>query len=157
MIYNESFVLRRIIMQFSFRMPVAVQILLCIAKFDGVFKTTSTFLASSVNINPVIIRKTLGQLKAAGLVEVAAGVGGARLVKEPCEITLQEIFNAVEEDEDLFHIQENPNPQCPVGRNIQQVLGNKLSVVKNHMLDDFAKITLADLLNDINTAEESRQ
>ena len=31
-------------MQFSFRMPVAVQILLCIAKFDGVFKTTSTFL-----------------------------------------------------------------------------------------------------------------
>ena len=144
-------------MQFSFRMPVAVQILLCIAKFDGVFKTTSTFLASSVNINPVIIRKTLGQLKAAGLVEVAAGVGGARLVKEPCEITLQEIFNAVEEDEDLFHIQENPNPQCPVGRNIQQVLGNKLSIVKNHMLDDFAKITLADLLNDINTAEQNRQ
>ena len=144
-------------MQFSFRMPVAVQILLCIAKFDGVFKTTSTFLASSVNINPVIIRKTLGQLKAAGLVEVAAGVGAAKLVKEPREITLQEIFNAVEEDEDLFHIQENPNPKCPVGRNIQQVLGNKLSVVKNHMLDDFAKITLADLLNDINTAEESRQ
>ena len=59
-------------MQFSFRMPVAVQILLCIAKFDGVFKTTSTFLASSVQVNPVIIRKTLGQLKAAGLVEVAA-------------------------------------------------------------------------------------
>ena len=144
-------------MQFSFRMPVAVQILLCIAKFDGVFKTTSTFLASSVNINPVIIRKTLGQLKAAGLVEVAAGVGGAKLVKEPREITLQEIFNAVEEDEDLFHIQENPNPKCPVGRNIQQVLGNKLSVVKNHMLDDFAKITLADLLNDINTAEQNRQ
>ncbi|MBO6246824.1 MAG: Rrf2 family transcriptional regulator, partial [Anaerovibrio sp.] len=60
-------------------------------------------------------------------------------------------------DEDLFHIQENPNPKCPVGRNIQQVLGNKLSVVKNHMLDDFAKITLADLLNDINTAEQNRQ
>ena len=63
----------------------------------------------------------------------------------------------MEEDEDLFHIQENPNPQCPVGRNIQQVLGNKLSVVKNHMLNDFAKITLDDLLNDINTAEQNRQ
>ena len=141
-------------MQFSFRMPVAVQILLCIAKFDGVFKTTSAFLASSVNVNPVIIRKTLGQLKAAGLVEVAAGVGGAKLLKMPQEITLREVFQAVEEDVDLFHIQENPNPQCPVGRNIQQVLGARLSVVKNHMLDDFAQITLADLAADIDDAEQ---
>lgn len=141
-------------MQFSFRMPVAVQILLCIARFDGVFKMTSTFLASSVNVNPVIIRKTLGQLKAAGLVEVAAGVGGAKLLKMPQEITLREVFQAVEEDADLFHIQENPNPQCPVGRNIQQVLGARLSVVKNHMLDDFAQITLADLAADIDDAEQ---
>lgn len=136
-------------MQFSFRMPVAVHIMLCIAKFDGVFKTTSTFLASSVNVNPVIIRKTLGQLKAAGLVEVAAGVGGAKLTKAPQDITLQDVFQAVEEDEDLFHIQDNPNPQCPVGRNIHRVLGSRLSMVKSHMLDDFAKITLADLLEDI--------
>jgi len=141
-------------MQFSFRMPVAVQILLCIAKFDGVFKTTSTFLASSVQVNPVIIRKTLGQLKAAGLVEVAAGVGGAKLLKAPQDITLREVFQAVEEDVDLFHIQENPNPQCPVGRNIQQVLGARLSVVKDNMLADFARVTLADLLVDIDRAEE---
>ena len=143
-------------MQFSFRMPVAVHIMLCIAKFDGVFKTTSTFLASSVNVNPVIIRKTLGQLKAAGLVEVAAGVGGAKLTKAPQNITLQDVFQAVEEDEDLFHIQDNPNPQCPVGRNIHQVLGSRLSMVKDHMLNDFAKITLADLLGDIQDAEEVR-
>lgn len=136
-------------MQFSFRMPVAVHIMLCIAKFDGVFKTTSTFLASSVNVNPVIIRKTFGQLKAAGLVDVAAGVGGAKLTKAPQDITLQDLFQAVEEDEDLFHIQDNPNPQCPVGRNIHRVLGSRLSMVKSHMLDDFSRITLADLLEDI--------
>ena len=136
-------------MQFSFRMPVAVHIMLCIAKFDGVFKTTSTFLASSVNVNPVIIRKTLGQLKAAGLVEVAAGVGGAKLTKAPQDITLRDVFQAVEEDEDLFHIQDNPNPKCPVGRNIHRVLGSRLSTVKNHMLSDFSKITLANLLEDM--------
>ncbi|MBP3780935.1 MAG: Rrf2 family transcriptional regulator [Selenomonas sp.] len=143
-------------MQFSFRMPVAVQILLCIAKFDGVFKLTSNFLASSVNVNPVIIRKTLGQLKAAGLVEVAAGVGGAKLLQKPQDITLREVFQAVEEDEDLFHIQESPNPQCPVGRNIQQVLGQRLTLVKNNMLADFAEVTLADLLADIESAEQQR-
>ena len=143
-------------MQFSFRMPVAVQILLCIAKFDGVFKTTSTFLASSVNINPVIIRNTLGQLKAAGLVKVAAGVGGAKLTKEPKDITLKEVFQAVEEDEDLFHIQDNPNPQCPVGRNIHRLLDSRLSLVKEHMLNDFADITLDELLDDIEKSEQTR-
>lgn len=141
-------------MQFSFRMPVAVHIMLCIAKFDGVFKTTSTFLASSVNVNPVIIRKTLGKLKAANLVEVAAGVGGTKLTKSPQDITLREIFQAVEEDEDLFHIQDNPNPQCPVGRNIHRVLGSRLSLVKEHMLSDFSQITLADLLEDIPDNEQ---
>ena len=130
--------------------------MLCIAKFDGVFKLTSNFLASSVNVNPVIIRKTLGQLKAAGLVEVAAGVGGAKLLQKPQDITLREVFQAVEEDEDLFHIQESPNPQCPVGRNIQQVLGQRLSLVKNNMLADFAEVTLADLLADIESAEQQR-
>ena len=143
--------------QFSFRMPVAVQILLCIAKFGGMFKTTSTFLASSVNVHPVIIRKTLGQLRNAGLVEVAAGVGGAKLMKKPQDITLQDIFQAVEDDEDLFHIQDNPNPRCPVGRNIKQVLGSRLSTVKEHMLADFSQITLADLLDDVAKAEEKQQ
>ena len=75
-------------MQFSFRLPVATHILLCIERFKDEYKTTSTFLASSVNVNPVIIRKILGQLKAAGLVEVAAGVGGAQLIKSPADITL---------------------------------------------------------------------
>ncbi|MBR3456662.1 MAG: Rrf2 family transcriptional regulator [Selenomonadaceae bacterium] len=144
-------------MQFSFRLPVATHILLCIERFQGEFKTTSTFLAGSVNVNPVIIRKTLGQLKAAGLVEVAAGVGGAKLTKSPKDITLWDVFRAVEEDEDLFHFQENPNPNCPVGKNIHKILGDRLEKVKNHMLEDLAKVTLADLLRDIDENEKNEE
>mgnify|MGYP002627072790 CR=1 FL=1 len=59
-------------MQFSTRLPVAVHILLCIDVFEGQYKTTSTFLADSVGVNPVIVRNTLGQLKTAGLVRVEA-------------------------------------------------------------------------------------
>ena len=140
-------------MQFSFRLPVATHILLCIERFKDEYKTTSTFLASSVNVNPVIIRKTLGQLKAAGLVEVAVGVGGAKLTKSPEDITLWDVFQAVEEDEDLFHFQENPNPACPVGRNIHGVLGDRLEEVRQHMLADFKKVTLADLLESIKAKE----
>ena len=59
-------------MQFSSRLPIAVHVLLCIHTFDGAEKLTSDFLAGSVNVNPVIIRNTLGKLKAAGLVTVDA-------------------------------------------------------------------------------------
>lgn len=140
-------------MQFSVRLPVATHILLCIEHFQGKIKTTSDFLAGSVNVHPVIIRKTLGQLKAAGLVEVAAGVGGARLTKDPKDITLLDVFRAVEEDEDLFHFQEKPNPQCPIGRNIHGILGKRLELIKQHMLADLAKVTLADLLGEIEEKE----
>ena len=84
-------------MRFSSRLPIAVHILLCIAVFHDRHKITSTFLAGSVGVNPVVIRNTLGQLKAAGLVHVEAGVGGASLAKEPRDITLLDVFRAVEE------------------------------------------------------------
>lgn len=137
-------------MQFSSRLPIAVHIMLAIEEFDGKEKTTSTFLAGSVNVNPVIIRNTLGQLKAAGLVTVKAGEGGASLAKEPKDITLLDLFDAVEKDEDLFHFHENPNPECPVGRNVHAVLDLRLFAIQQAMRDQMASVTLQDLIDDMN-------
>lgn len=137
-------------MQFSSRLPIAVHILLAIVEFEGKAKTTSTFLAGSVNVNPVIIRNTLGQLKAAGLVTVKAGEGGASLAKEPADITLMDIFNAVEKEETLFHFHENPNPECPVGKNVHAVLDNKLFAIQEAMREKMESITLQDLIDDMN-------
>lgn len=137
-------------MQFSSRLPVAVHILLAIVEFGGKEKTTSTFLAGSVNVNPVIIRNTLGQLKAAGLVTVKAGEGGASLAKEPKDITLMDVFDAVEKEEALFHFHENPNPECPVGKNVHAVLDSKLFVIQEAMQEKMESITLQDLIDDLN-------
>lgn len=137
-------------MQFSSRLPIAVHILLAIVEFEGKEKTTSTFLAGSVNVNPVIIRNTLGQLKAAGLVMVKAGEGGASLAKETEDITLMDIFDAVEKEEALFHFHENPNPKCPVGKNVHAVLDNKLLAIQETMREKMESITLQDLINDMN-------
>ena len=60
-------------MQISSRFTIAVHIFDCIETFQGKYKLTSDFLASSVNVNPVIIRKILSQLRNAGLVNVARG------------------------------------------------------------------------------------
>ena len=85
---------------------VAAHILMCIGYFQGKEKLTSDFLAGSVNVNPVVIRNTLGKLKKAGIVRVEAGIGGASLARDPSDITLLDIFSAVETDTDLFHFHE---------------------------------------------------
>ncbi|MDO4173687.1 MAG: Rrf2 family transcriptional regulator [Eubacteriales bacterium] len=136
-------------MQFSSRLPIATHILLAIVTFSGKEKTTSTFLAGSVNVNPVIIRNTLGQLKAAGLVTVKAGEGGASLTKEPKDITLLDIFEAVEKEEALFHVHENPNPACPVGKRVHAVLDHELGLIQRAMQEQMNAITLQDLLDDM--------
>ena len=87
-------------------------------------KVTSDMIAGSVGVNPVIIRKTLSQLKKAGLIHVARGTGGAELAKAADEISLLDIYQAVEclgLTGQLFGFHDNPNPACPIGHNIHNV------------------------------------
>ena len=62
-------------MQISSRFTIALHIFACVDTFKDEHKVTSDFLASSINTNPVIIRKILTQLKNAGLINVARGTG----------------------------------------------------------------------------------
>ena len=68
-------------MQISSRFTIAVHIFACIEAFEDQYKLTSDFLAGSVNVNPVIIRKTMSQLQKAGLIKVARGTGGIRITR----------------------------------------------------------------------------
>lgn len=137
-------------MQISSRFTIAIHILACIDTFEKDYKITSDFLASSVNVNPVIIRKILSQLKSAKIVDVQRGSGGASIIKPVEKVTFLDIYNAVEciEDGELFHFHENPNLKCPVGRNIHNVLDSKLLQVQNALENELRKITLADVIKD---------
>ena len=138
-------------MQISSRFTLAVHIFACIDTFKDEYKVTSDFIAKSTNVNPVIIRKILLQLKAAGLVEVARGTGGTKIPRPLSEITFLDIYRAVEcvGDNQLFHFHENPNPNCPVGMNIHNVLDDKLESVQNAMERELQSITLADVKKDL--------
>lgn len=137
-------------MQITSRLTVALHVFSCMKAFEGQYKLTSDFLASSVNVNPVVIRRLLQQLKAAGLVEVTRGSGGCRPAKPLEEITMLDVYRAVDcvEDNSLFHFHENPNPNCPVGRNIHNVLDEKLMRVQKAMEDEMQKITMAEIAHD---------
>lgn len=137
-------------MQISSRFTLAVHILICIDTFKDEYKTTSDFLAGSTNVNPVIVRKILSQLKSAGLVTVARGSGGASIAKPLDAITFLDIYNAVDCVEgELFHFHESPNENCPVGRNIHLILDDKLLQVQNALERELKSITLADVKGDL--------
>ena len=137
-------------MQISSRFTIAVHIFACIDTFEKDQKITSDFLSASINVNPVIIRKILSSLKKSGLINVLRGTGGTTIAKPLDQITLLDIFQSVEclEDGKLFHFHENPNANCPVGKNIHSILHDKLLRVQKAMENELASITLEDVIND---------
>lgn len=134
-------------MQISSRFTVALHILTCVETFKDQYKITSDFLAGSINTNPVIIRKILTQLKNAGLITVARGTGGVNTTRPLNEISFYDVYEAIEpvENGDLFSFHTSPNPQCPVGRNIHNLLDDKLKAIQLAMEAEMKKYTIEDL------------
>ena len=142
-------------MQISSRFTMAIHMFACIDTFSDQ-KMTSDFMAASIGTNPVIIRKLLQQLKAAGLIKVSRGTGGVTITRPLDQITFLDIYKAVEctPDEELFHFHENANSNCPVGRNIHRVLDGRLLQVQKAMEDKLAGMTLADVKKDVSLCIE---
>lgn len=137
-------------MQITSKFTVAVHILTCIDIFGGQMRVTSDFLSGSTGVNAVIVRNVLGQLRNAGIVETRQGSGGAHLAKALDEITLYDIYKAVDcvDDEGLFHFHENPNADCPVGRNIHKAMDDRLQTAQSALENELKKTTLAEIVAD---------
>lgn len=137
-------------MQITSKFTVAVHILTCIDVFGGQMRVTSDFLSGSTGVNAVIVRGVLGQLRNAGIVETRQGSGGAHLAKALDEITLYDIYKAVDciDDEGLFHFHENPNVDCPVGRNIHKAMDGRLKAAQAALENELKSTTLAQVVAD---------
>ena len=131
-------------MQIPSRFTIAVHILTLIAQNKGnETRLTSDLIAG--------IRKTLSQLKKADLISVQRGSGGATLAKASEEINLLQVYRAVDSigpSGKLFSFHDNPNPACPVGRNIHGILDQSLEDVQMAMEKELEKKTLAGILKD---------
>lgn len=138
-------------MKITSRFTIAIQTMLCIAAFSKDKKVTSKFISGSTNVNPVIIRRLIGNLKEAGLVKVKPGVGGATISKPLESITLLDIFNAIEVVEDnFFRFHGNPNCDCPLGKNIHTILDSHLNEIQEAMNDKMRSKNLQMLLDETN-------
>ena len=120
-------------------------------------RVTSEFLSGSTGVNAVIIRNVLAQLRNAGIVSTRQGSGGAHLAKTLDEITLYDIYQAVDcvDEEGIFHFHENPNAECPVGRNIHKVMDGRLSKAQKAFENELKAATLAEIVEDTRKIIES--
>ena len=144
-------------MQISSRFTIAIHMFACMETFGQEYKITSDFLASSINVNPVIIRKILSQLKNAGLIEVARGTGGTTATRPIDKITFYDVYLAVDllDEGELFHFHDNPNELCPVGRNIHRIMDYRLEEIQSAMEEKMRSITIADIMEDAGKLTES--
>src|SRR3954452_3597453 len=136
-------------MRTSCRFAMAVHVLSVLAYKDGQ-RVTSSLLASSINTNPVVVRRLLLALQRAGLVETRKGVGsGSRLNCRPQQISLADVYKAVEAGQGFVLPPKKPNAQCPIGSCIQATLSSVFSSVEQAVLKDLKKVTLGNVLNEI--------
>jgi DNA-binding IscR family transcriptional regulator len=144
-------------MQISTKFTIAVHILAATKYFGEDHKITSQFLAASIGSNPVIVRNIMLQLQSAGLIEVKRGPGGITITRPLSEITFLDIYNAVEtnSDENMFRFHENPNPACPVGRNIHTALDASLQEIQNAFEKELASHNVGEVYDNIITAIKS--
>ena len=142
-------------MSVSSRFSVGIHILTLLEVNKGEVNS-SEFIAGSVNTNPAVIRKIMGMLKKAGLVNVRPGIAGAELAKDLSTITLLDVYKAVNvvQEKELFSIHENPNPDCPVGRNIQNTIGPLFSIAEAALEKALGNVTIEDVVRDITKKEK---
>jgi Rrf2 family protein len=96
---------------------------LCVIAWRGAKGADATLLATSLNTNPVVVRRILKALERQGLVRLRPGRhGGVELSRSPADITLEEVYRAIEPGGALFAMRARRNLRCPVQKVMTRTL-----------------------------------
>ncbi len=133
---------------------MAVHVLAMLARSSDC-KVKSDLIAGSVNTNPVVIRRLIGQLSQADLVESQTGAsGGTKLARCPGEIRLDEVYRAVSCGEVFALHGKAPSQDCPIGRNIESVLCNLQKEIDKSVGEKLSQYTLQSVLEIIEQGKD---
>lgn len=118
------------------RFSTAVHILTLLASKPGEWMS-SEWMAGSININAVMVRKELSVLQQAGLIVSRKGKEGGSMLNKPArEINMAEVYNAVKQSEVLGKKHHHTNPKCRIGKSINKKL-NELFVETDAIVSAF--------------------
>lgn len=132
-------------MKYSTRLSDAVHVLALIA-LNPLGSLSSAAIAESVSTNPGFVRQLMMALRKAGLIASTTGHAKPTLTRVPSEITLLDIYRAVEGEKPLLHLDTHTNPECGVGMNIQHALREYYDEVQLAAEQRMRGICLEDIL-----------
>lgn len=132
----------------NLRFSTAVHILVLLDKFRGEL-ITSEFIAGSINVNPVVVRREIKVLKESGLVDAKKGKdGGLFLLVDSNQILLGDLYKIVNQDSRLGRM-NHPNPNCTVGRQMNSNLDVLFKDSDQEMILFLNRQSVADFSNKI--------
>jgi Rrf2 family protein len=130
----------------SGRFAMAVHALALLSQSDEGYP--SRYIAGSVNTHAVVLRRVLGQLAAAGLIEAREGRGGGyRLARPPDRISLGEVYMAVEPGGPLSPSPAVANPRCPIGAGMSKAFLVTSERAREGLIAALARQSVAETAN----------
>jgi len=132
-------------MKFSTKLSDAMHISVYIG-LGEVKNLTSAQIAESVKTNPAYVRQIMSYLKKAGLILTTRGQANPSLTRTPAEITMLDVYRAVEGDKPLLHLDTHVNPECGVAMNVQFAIGDYYRQIQQVAEEKMKNITLQDVM-----------
>ena len=127
------------------RLSVALHVLLHMREMDG--PVTSETLGSMMETNPVVIRRTLGGLRDAGIVAAGKGHGGGwSLAADLEKVSLADVYESLGVASAFGIAARNEAPRCPLEREVNRAVGDALARAEAHLMERFRSVNVADLL-----------
>ncbi|MCD7947666.1 MAG: Rrf2 family transcriptional regulator [Oscillospiraceae bacterium] len=145
-------------MKMSTQFTVSVQMLLLIMVFKDQ-KMTSEMLSESTGGNPVMIRQLFGKLKDADILRISTGKGATELAKDPADISLWDVYMAVEGycASELFKFHPKISGGCQIGRFFKEILSVHLDDAVQAMAEKMSKVSLAQLSEEWEMCQRTEQ
>lgn len=129
------------------RLSSVLHALLHMAEQDG--PVTSDALAECLGTNPVVVRRTMGYLREAGIVASDRGhAGGWRISADLADVTLRQLHEALGEPAMFAIGNRNEMPACLVEQVVNAALEDTFAEAEALLLKRFSEITFADLTAD---------
>ncbi|ANK58942.1 Rrf2 family transcriptional regulator [Loigolactobacillus backii] len=135
-------------MKYSHKLSDAIHILAYLIIYkDG--DLSSKAIAASIEANASVVRNLMSDLRKAGLINTQPGSATTTLNVMPNKISILSVYQAINMDHDLLHIDPKTNPQCIVGGNIQDTLNMYYADIEESAFQRMNEITLQDITDDI--------
>lgn len=129
------------------RLSSALHALLHMTEHEG--PVTSEYLSRCLRTNPVVIRRTMGFLREAGIVTSDRGhAGGWRISADLSIISLHQLHTALGEPAIFAIGHRNDAPECLVEQTVNAALDDAFATAEALLMERLGEITLAALGKD---------